>query len=121
LLPMLKRLAAEFSPLVESAGQSVEIDVPATLSFRAPDEVAETILANLLLNAIQHGGPGSIALHASASALVITNPTLHASPADGFGFGLEIVRRLAKRVGWTVLVATSAGSAVTTVHLGIDS
>ncbi len=118
LLPMLERLAAELSPLAERAGQAVEIDVPATLSFRAPDEIAETILANLLLNAIQHGGPGSIAIHASPGALVITNPSLHATPSDGFGFGLEIVRRLATRIDWTVVVADSAGSAITTVHLG---
>lgn len=121
LLPTIQRVAAEFSPLAERAGQVIEVDVPATLSFRGPNEVAETILANLLLNAIQHGGPGSIVIHATADAVVITNPPPHAPPTDGFGLGLEIVRRLADRIGWTVNVASLAGSPFTQVHIGIGA
>jgi len=113
LLPIIHRVAAELSPLAERAGQVIEIDVPATASFHGPVEISETILANLLLNAIQHGSPGSIIVRAEADALVITNPDLHGSPSGGFGFGLEIVRRLAERIGWTVQVSTLAGSAST--------
>lgn len=116
LLPVLQRVAAELSPLAQRAGQEFEIEVPASVSFRGPDEIAETILANLLLNAIQHGSPGSISMRAEADALVITNPDLHGPPSGGFGFGLEIVRRLAERIGWTVEVSTSTGSASTRVR-----
>lgn len=117
LLPLVRELVDELTPLAAHSGRTIEVDVGSSLTAAGPSEIVETILANLLLNAIQHGGPGVIAIHGGASTLAITNPLRHDSSSGGFGLGLEIVRRLAHRIGWQLEVQTSAGTSTTHIHL----
>lgn len=65
----------------------------------APAEVIEAILANLVLNAIQHGAPGTIAIDVDAQKLQIANAVHQGDSTPGFGLGLEVVERLTRRVG----------------------
>ena len=117
LLPVVRRLVEEFSPLAAHAGQVIEVDMPDGLTAQGPDEIVETILANLLLNAIQHGAPGPGSIHGLAGSLAITNSVCRESKGDGFGFGLEIVHRLAHRIGWTVDVEHSDDVTTTLIRL----
>ena len=78
-----------------------------TLYWRAPWEVVETLLANLLLNAIQHGGGGEIAVAADRDRLTLRNPPA-AADAPGFGLGLDIAQRLAARIGWQLTLQVTA-------------
>lgn len=117
LLPLVRRMAQEFSPLAAQAGQVIEVDVPPSLTVRGPNEIVESILANLLLNAIQHGACGPILIHGGAGLLTITNSLRHELEPTGFGFGLEIVRRLAQRIRWTVDVEETDASTTTRIHL----
>jgi len=119
LLPVVRRLVEELLPLAVHAGQVIEVDMPDGLTARGPDEIVETILANLLLNAIQHGTPGQVSIHGSAGSLAITNSMCREREREGFGFGLEIVHRLAHRIGWTVDVEESDD--VTTMHIHLQS
>lgn len=117
LLPVIYRLVEEFSPHAAHAGQVIDIDMPDGLTAQGPDEIVETILANLLLNAIQHGAPGHVSIHGSAGLLAITNSVCRERERGGFGFGLEIVHRLAHRIGWTVDVKESDDVTTTHIHL----
>ena len=58
------KVVASFSILGDLAsavgGQRIELRVSPDLHWDAPWEVVEALLANLLLNAIQHGGEGAI-------------------------------------------------------------
>ena len=96
-------------PLAAVRGQSIELRIPSGLYWDAPWDVVETLLANLLLNAIQHGGEGVVALEADGAALTLRNPPDPAAAA-GFGLGLRIVERLAARIGWQVAFARRADS-----------
>ena len=100
-------LVRELQPLAAVRGQSVELRISSALYWEAPWDVVETLLANLLLNAIQHGGEGIIVLEADDTALTLSNP--HATTSvDGFGLGLRIVERLAARIGWEVALVRQA-------------
>ena len=94
-------LVEELRPLAEVRGQRIELRVAPDLQWDAPWEVVETLLANVLLNAIQHGGEGAIVLEADARAMSVRNAH-EAAGSPGFGLGLRIVQRLAARIGWQV-------------------
>lgn len=97
----IQGLVDEFKPLATLRGQIFVVDVSDRLYWSAPSELVETLLANLLLNAIQHGCAGVVRLHADATQLSLRNPISHEMQA-GFGLGLSVVQRLAQRVGWEV-------------------
>ena len=52
----LRELVDELQPLAATRAQSFRVDVAPALHWDAPWEAVETLLANLLLNAVQHGG-----------------------------------------------------------------
>ncbi len=97
----LSELVEEFRPLATAKGQRIELAVVPGLRWPWPREVVEIVLANLLLNAIQHGDAGTIVIDATQTSLTILNPRVSAD-TGGFGLGLQIVQRLAVRIGWEV-------------------
>lgn len=97
----LGELVEEFRPLATAKDQHIELVVAPGLRWPWPREVVETVLANLLLNAIQHGDAGTIFIDARRASLTILNPRVSAD-TGGFGLGLQIVQRLAARIGWEV-------------------
>lgn len=104
---VLRGLVDELQPLAATRLQSFRVDIPAALRWDAPWDAVETLLANLLLNAIQHGDGGVIEVEADATRLAIRNPPA-AADAPGFGLGLDIARRLATRIGWRLEMQASA-------------
>lgn len=97
----LGELVDEFRPLATARDQRIELAVAPGLRWPWPREVVEIVLANLLLNAIQHGDAGTIVIDATQASLTILNPRVSAH-TGGFGLGLQIVQRLAARIGWEV-------------------
>lgn len=97
----LQDLADELAPMAEARGQAIELAIDPELHWARPREIIETVLANLLLNAIQHGGQGIITITADAGGLFLHNPRA-AAEVTGFGLGMRIVGRLASRIGWQV-------------------
>jgi signal transduction histidine kinase len=92
-------LATEFAPLAHAHEQEIRIDTVAAAECPMPAAVAESVFANLLLNAIQHGGPGRIDVEIGATGAVMVNPPRPDSDASGFGLGLTLVERLLQRHG----------------------
>lgn len=101
VLPLVRALVDELGPLAASVDKTISIDLPADLVFAGPVEVADVILANLLLNAIQHGA-GAVPIGSLEESVVITNAVATDADAPGSGFGHGIVDRLASRVNWRV-------------------
>lgn len=102
IAPLLRALVEEFAPLAAVRRQTLVLDAADGLQWPLPEEVAETVVANGLLNAIQHGGPGEVRIDATASGLLMENPrVLEGSPA-GFGLGLVLAQRLLARFGWSL-------------------
>lgn len=99
VLQVVGVLVDEMRALAAAVDRTIEVDLPADIRFHGPLEVAEVVIGNLLLNALHHGA-GPVQVSAFAGGFSISNAALpHAGP-PGFGLGLEIVRRLARRIGW---------------------
>ena len=98
--PLLAGLVDEFVTLAHARGQTLAVDVPEGTQWALPEEVAETVVANVLLNAIQHGGPGLIRIAATSNGLLMENPQSPDSGPSGFGLGLLLSERLMARFGW---------------------
>jgi signal transduction histidine kinase len=97
---LVRQLLQEFEPLAAGRGQRLHGAPPDGLQWALPMDVAETVLANLLLNAIQHGGPGVVEVHADDNGLTMVNPPGAEPALAGFGLGLRLSQRLLERFGW---------------------
>lgn len=117
-LPLVRALVDELDSLARSVGKPISIDLPADLSFRGPTEIAEVILANVLLNAIQHGS-GPVHIGFAVDSIVISNPIRDIGDAHGFGLGTGIVQRLAQRVHWHIEHLRESGHMRTRIRLAI--
>lgn len=98
--PLLAGLADEFATLAQARGQTIIVDVPEGLQLALPEEVAEAVVANGVLNAIQHGGPGIVSIQAASGGLAVENPRAPDAGSPGFGLGLLLSERLLARFGW---------------------
>lgn len=97
---LLAELVDEMAPLAARKQQTIHLRGGAMTRWPLPRDAVETVLANLLLNAIQHGGPGRIDIEYAGDSLEISNPIAAEDRQHGFGLGLQIVRRLIERWGW---------------------
>lgn len=106
----LTRLAEELAPLARQREQRFRLDLGSDATWTLPAAAAEAIAGNLLLNAIQHGGPGEIRVELDSSGLSISNGAGSGTPdAGGFGLGLVLSRRLLERIGWTLELQAQQG------------
>ncbi len=113
--PLLDELATEFVSLAQVKGQSIERDADAAARTNAPVEVVETVVANLLQNAVQHGAKGTIRIGAADDRVTVSSPADGAAAVGGFGLGLEVVRRLCERLGGSMQVSEADGRFVISV------
>ena len=115
---------AELAPAIRRAGAVVETDVAADLRIGCGPQLAQSVLRNLVGNALRHGGDGvrvRIAARREADATVLEvcddGPgiaperradalqrfhRLDAAAGDGAGLGLAIVGRIAEVCGGTM-------------------
>jgi signal transduction histidine kinase len=110
-----RTLADEFAPLAAQRRQVITCAVQEPLHWPLPAAAAEALLSNLLLNAIQHGSAGPIAVSIAADAVVVDNACTADSARPGHGLGLELARRIATRIGWSVSAEARDGHHVTRI------
>ena len=106
-VPTIRALIDEFAPFAEARQQQIRLEIREPAHWSIPQDVADAIFGNVLMNAIQHGVPGIITVRIERDGIAVLNPA-GASPGGGFGCGLQIVRRLADRVGWHLDVSHDA-------------
>ncbi len=96
----LKLLMVVLVVFVASVG-FLELDLDVT-ELRRGQQRLPSVLANLLLNAIHHGGAGVIRVRVEMAAAAVDNAPGTADAGSGFGLGLQLVERLLQRFGWRV-------------------
>lgn len=118
LLPLIEQTVIDQAPRLEGKAVEVVVDVDPNARILAPEVVARIILANLVGNAFAHTAAGLIRIETSRGCLRITNPPAvdgelqqlglpgGLPAADGYGFGLTIVRRLCAKfeLGFTLSI-----------------
>ncbi|MGQ0800788.1 MAG: sensor histidine kinase [Pseudomarimonas sp.] len=121
--PIVLALLEEFAAMADARAQCFALEIDVDAEWSLSEEVAETVLANLILNAISHGGAGSIHIQWADNELSISNPldVLHgdAGGSAGFGLGLELSRRLLARFAWRLHQAQHADRMVTRLQTSV--
>jgi signal transduction histidine kinase len=85
------------------------------LVLDAPESMVHVLLANMLKNALFHGGPGPVQVTIDKSFVEVGNDLPeHASPR-GHGVGTQIAHRICTRFHWRFSLTIGEGSAVARV------
>lgn len=118
--PMLEELVGEFSLLAEQKGQRISLSFSGDVEVNLLPEVLETLLANLILNAVQHGGAGEIIIDVDKTGVRIANPVIDGVTGGSdrnHGIGLEVISRLAESCGLRVTSEQTNGKYVAVVQV----
>ncbi|MEG3192769.1 sensor histidine kinase [Lysobacter sp. D1-1-M9] len=129
LLPLVEQAVIDQSARLDGKPVEVDVEVPATACLRTPETVARILLANLVGNAFAHTAAGRVRIDTDAGALRVVNSLTgiflpgepqsgqHSTSVDGFGFGLDIVRRLSERFDLGFELVAEGGDVVATLTL----
>ena len=130
---MAAEIVEELKPQAEISGSTITLDAPPSAPFRSDPRLFRLILANLLGNAIKHGGPGAItvAVHTDDGICRVTvgdrgpgipadkhaaifEPFAQLESVDvkhtpGVGLGLALVRDIVRALGGEVILESVPG------------
>lgn len=93
------------------------IDEQAPTVLAAPATMVHVLVANLIKNALFHGGPEPIAVTLTADAIEVRNSVPDSPATPGFGLGCRIAHRICDRFGWTFDLTLRDGQAVAVVRV----
>ena len=104
---------------------SARIEQDNVMLVHAPEKIVESVIGNLLRNAVAYTEQGEVRVHVNGDTVTIEDTGPGMDPAQleeafkpfvsrqrqrgGFGVGLTIVRRLTDRFGWVVDVESEPG------------
>jgi signal transduction histidine kinase len=113
--PVVEAVVLELEEPLRARSLALETDLPAGFALAAAPDVLHLVLGNVLGNACAHSASGVVRVSRDGAALVIVNPVDPISLPDGlgtrgvrredspgYGFGLELSRRLCERSALTL-------------------
>lgn len=104
--PLLESLIDAHRPLLADECLQVRAEVSAEAELDIEQPFLKIILSNLLRNAFEHGGSGTVAIGYANRVFEIRNPADVAAQrsGEGFGLGMPIVEEVAQKLGWRLSV-----------------
>lgn len=124
LAALLRRVAAELAPLLIANGQSIEVDADDATVVLCDAGALERVVANLVQNAVEHGGQ-NVTLRASGSSFEVQDdgPGIPLAERErvfeafhrlrprstGTGLGLSLVRQVVERHHGSVSIHDAPG------------
>jgi len=129
---LIEELLKELQPLFNADKVSLINQITSNPVLKVPPSLAKIVVSNLLRNAIEHTEAGKIEIAFNDGALSISDTgegisTMNldrvfdrsfSTKSDGTGLGLNLVKRICDRVGWTIEFASQEGVG-TTVTIGV--
>ncbi|HUR40433.1 MAG TPA: HAMP domain-containing sensor histidine kinase [Verrucomicrobiae bacterium] len=122
---VLREAAASLGDAATQRGVTLHVEVQ-PVTRRVVPGMADSVVNNLLLNAIHHSGPGTVRARLDAQGLTVEDQGSGIAPQDlsriferryrgtdsrGLGLGLYLVKRMCDRLGWKVVARSdSAGT-----------
>lgn len=131
----IKRLIPSYNLLKESCNVTLELQCSASPVVKANSILFESLVNNLVVNAIRHTDAGDVRIIINDRSLTVKNPAVggaldgsemfvrfHSgdSAHSGAGIGLSIVKAICDLHGWSVRYDYSGGCHLFTVALGKD-
>jgi signal transduction histidine kinase len=95
------------------------IAIQDVLLLDAPETMAHVLLANLLKNALFHGGPGAIVVLVQYDGMEVRNGLAAQPSQPGHGLGCQIAHRICNRLGWTFSLEFTPDGATARVQLPV--
>lgn len=127
--PVLEQVVLELEESFRARGLTLHTDVPTGFALPAEREGLHLVLSNVLGNACMHSASGRVRVWCDGPVLVVENPVdatslpegmgargVRREDSPGYGFGLELSRRLCERSGMTL--TWCAGDHTFEVRLG---
>ncbi|VVP69401.1 hypothetical protein PS918_00939 [Pseudomonas fluorescens] len=105
LSDLLKGALLRHKPRIDTL--HVRLHVAQGLMISADPILLNSLIHNLINNAIQHGGQ-RLLIAANPDSLVISNTLTQAQSVEGYGFGLEIVSRICRYAGWHLHIRSTS-------------
>lgn len=93
------------------------VDEQAPLMLMAPATMVHVLIANLLKNALFHGGPEPIEASIATGYVEVRNTVPDGPVTRGYGLGCQIAHRICERFGWSFTLTLSGGVAVARVQV----
>ncbi len=123
LADVIKDIVEDNSPAIIESNIDIKLTLTSELQLDVPDSIIKIALNNLLRNAIEHTQGGEISVTLSGSKLVLRDtgegiPREHlphiydrsySTKASGIGMGLNLVKRICDRFGWTLVIDSEPG------------
>jgi signal transduction histidine kinase len=85
----------------ESPSHAFSVQARHPLLLSAPATTVHVLVANMLKNAVFHGGPDRIEVVVDECSIEVRNGLPDTPSTAGFGLGTQIAHRICERFGWT--------------------
>ncbi len=128
IVPVVEDIVAQNQKIYAAKAINVAIEAHENPTVKSPVAVLRITLFNLIRNAFQFTNEGSIHIRITNLQVEITDTGQGIAPdeidkvqeaayrgkaSQGFGFGLDIVKRLSDRFGWRLEIESTAGKGTT--------
>ncbi len=102
LAQIIEQLIGELDYLLKNKPVQLQVQTE-PYNVNAPEIPCRIVLTNLIRNAFQHTAAGTVSIHQVKRIIIISNSNAGKtcdSTELGFGLGLQLSQKLAKRYGW---------------------
>ncbi|MCP4749766.1 MAG: HAMP domain-containing histidine kinase [Proteobacteria bacterium] len=128
IVPVVEDIVEQNQKIYAAKAIDVDIEAQGNPAVKSPVAVLRITLFNLIRNAFQFTNEGNIHIRISKFQVEITDTGSGIAPdeidkvqeaayrgktSQGFGFGLDIVKRLSDRFGWRLEIESTAGKGTT--------
>ncbi|XPV76900.1 MAG: ATP-binding protein [Desulfovibrio sp.] len=127
---LIGNIVEDLRYLLMQKNVTIHLEFAAKCYVKAPEQVLNIILTNLLTNAVNYAGGGEVTVVTTRQMLMVqdsgagiasdivetaTEPHVRGKGSCGFGLGLSIVQRLCNKFNWSLTLGNSrhCGAVVT--------